>query len=366
MGTDRIIYIRTDGNREIASGHLVRCYSIAHACHTAGMDVRFLVSDEESCSLLEAFLNHDTSVRFPIIRLKTASYDHLEKELPEVVSLISNTCVTNERINADIVYLIDSYFVTENYLTALRPLVKVAYLDDLQLFDYPVDLLINYDVIPDSAVPSFKTAYQKAGQLLLGSLYAPLRRQFQNRSISVKERVSDLLITTGGSDPYHFCLKLIRRMHDHAVVSDKTLHLVIGKLNTDKEALYALAKTEPFLRLYENVSDMASLMERCDLAVSASGTTLYELCALGVPAISFVMADNQLACAEAFDQAGAIPCAGDLRTEEEKVFQAVMDFMMQTSLRTSSFKIRKSAHETMRRLVDGNGAMRIADALKKL
>ncbi len=31
MGADSVIYIRTDGNTEIATGHLVRCLSIARA-----------------------------------------------------------------------------------------------------------------------------------------------------------------------------------------------------------------------------------------------------------------------------------------------------------------------------------------------
>lgn len=369
MGADRIIYIRTDGNSKIASGHLVRCFSIAQTCKALGMDVRFLVSDEESASLLKEIISMNDIQKFPIICLKTARYDHLESEVPEVVSLISDTHVTNR----DIIYFIDSYFVTENYLTALRPFAKVAYLDDLQLFDYPVDLLINYDVIPDPVMPSYKAAYQNAGQLLLGALYTPLRSQFQNREITVKEQVSDILVTTGGSDPYHFCIKLIqylcKSVQDMAIgflketiFSAKNLHIVIGKLNTDKDALYRLAKKYPFLQLHENVSDMASLMGHCDLAVSASGTTLYELCALGVPTISFTMADNQLTSAKAFEAADAIPYAGDIRIDEEKVLQAVTNFMTSES----SYEIRKSAHRAMRRLVDGNGAMRIADALMKL
>lgn len=366
MGSDRIIYIRTDGNSKIASGHLVRCFSIAQACKALGMDVRFLVSDEESKSLLKEIISINCTQDFPIICLKTAVYNHLESELPEVLSLLNSDY-------ENIIYLADSYFVTEKYLNALRPFAKVAYLDDLQLFDYPVDLLINYDVIPDPVMPSYKAAYQNAGQLLLGALYTPLRSQFQNREIIVKEQVSDILVTTGGSDPYHFCLKLIHTICESAqdmavgflketIFSGKNLHIVIGKLNTDRDALYRLAEKYSFLQLHENVSDMASLMEHCDLAVSASGTTLYELCALGVPTISFTMADNQLPSAKAFEEADAIPYAGDIRIDEEKVLQAVTNFMTSES----SYEIRKSAHKAMRRLVDGNGAMRIADALMKL
>lgn len=406
MGTDRIVYIRTDGNSQIASGHLIRCFSVAQACKKLGMNVRFLVSDEESASLLSGILRESGTLDLPedefqILQLKTAAYNNLEQELPEVASLLSRHPDTSSQrsvasftsndvpslsdtyvANRNIIYFIDSYYVTEKYLTALRPFAKVVYLDDLQLFDYPADLLINYDVIPDSAITSYKAAYQNAGQLLLGSLYTPLRSQFQNRKITVKEQVSDILITTGGSDPYHFCLKLINYLCGFD--NEKNLHIVIGKLNTDRDVLYRLANKYPFLQLHENVSDMASLMEHCDLAVSASGTTLYELCALGIPTISFTMADNQLTAAKAFEEAGAISCAGDIRIDEEKVLQTAATFMTQMSLSSnvqsgqaengdsiftpteSSYKTRKSAHKAMRRLVDGNGAMRIAEALIKL
>mgnify|MGYP002226996556 CR=1 FL=1 len=54
---------------------------------------------------------------------------------------------------------------------------------------------------------------------------------------------------------------------------------------------------DPGLRLYEHVAQMAELMQRCDLAVSAAGTTLFELCSAGTPAVSFTMADNQFTTA---------------------------------------------------------------------
>lgn len=38
---------------------------------------------------------------------------------------------------------------------------------------------------------------------------------------------------------------------------------------------------------------MSELMQQCDMAVSAAGSTLYELCACGMPTITYVLADNQ-------------------------------------------------------------------------
>ena len=48
-----VVYFRTDGNEEIATGHIMRCLSIARACASLSMGVRFLVSDENSVSILK-------------------------------------------------------------------------------------------------------------------------------------------------------------------------------------------------------------------------------------------------------------------------------------------------------------------------
>lgn len=377
MGTHRLICIRADGNHEIASGHLVRCLAVASACQSLGMQVCFLVSEGESYSLLKGFLDSEDSLR--IIRLKTAAYDDLEKELPEVSGFLRS-------LSQKPVYLLDSYYVTERYLTTINSLSKTAFLDDLQLFDYPVDLLVNYDVMSGETLPAYQTAYQNSGQLLLGAAYAPLRPQFQNNPITVREQVKNILVTTGGSDPSHFCLRFLQSVKENSsmwpfLATDIRLHLVIGKLNTDKTALYGLSDGLPLLKLHENVTDMASLMRNCDLAISAAGTTLYELCALGIPAISFTMADNQIAPARAFDAAGAIPCAGDIRREPGAVMHSINTFVTSMSHQSlqhcfrqnsgqsstqHSYSVRKSAHEAMRKLVDGNGALRIAKALEKI
>ncbi|MCM1135704.1 MAG: UDP-2,4-diacetamido-2,4,6-trideoxy-beta-L-altropyranose hydrolase [Clostridium sp.] len=427
MGTHRLVYIRTDGNAQIASGHLMRCFSVALACRQLGMDVRFLVSDRESFDLLKGIMAsyHAESNPLPfckaisgqttappekgglsgfekigtILQLQTASYNQLERELPEVVSLLSaqiyNTAASpcndasafhydNHVTNQQPVYFLDSYYVTESYLSALRPYAKIAYLDDLRLFDYPVDLLINYDVIPDSETASYKASYRNAGRLLLGAAYAPLRSQFQNRQISIKKQVENLLITTGGSDPRHFCLTFVQNLKtsglaDFFSANQIAVHIVIGKLNTDKNALYRYAEEFSFLCLHENVADMAALMLGCDLAVSAAGTTLYELCALGIPSLSFIMADNQQSAARAFEAAGAIPCAGDLRGDLNAVLQKIILFIKDYSSENtaasmsalisehdSSYQKRKRAGNAMKALVDGNGAARIAKAVSEL
>ena len=47
-----MLYIRTDMNRQIASGHLMRCLTIAKELKKRGEDVTFLLADEEAYALV--------------------------------------------------------------------------------------------------------------------------------------------------------------------------------------------------------------------------------------------------------------------------------------------------------------------------
>ena len=357
MGTDSVIFIRTDGNSKIATGHLVRCLCITQALEKEGKKVIFLLSDEESLSLLEElssslFPNTDFSYETNI--LPTSKFDHLEAELPFLTALLTKY--------KDPVLFIDSYYVTEFYFASLRPYTKLAYMDDLRSFDYDVDLVINYDVIPPSKQAEYDKAYSKASHRLLGAKYTPLRPQFQNQTYNINKKLQNLLITTGGSDPYEFCEKIsISLLH---LTNDLTIHIVIGKLFTQStiDSLTKLSEENSRIQLYQNVSDMATLMKQNDFAISAGGTTLYELCAIGVPSVSIAMSDNQLIMTETFAETGAIPYAGDLRNNITNTIDNILDLLKQPS----SFLIRNQLHLNMKSLVDGNGTNKITKALCNL
>ncbi len=403
--TDRIIYFRADGNSEIATGHIMRCLSIARAClamnktclaNSKAVSVCFLVSDTESKSLLLDLLEENEPISVAI--LEEADYSNCEKELPALIDYLCEHSGYINKHNADLskhhinssesiessdckpVFFLDSYFITAHYLKEISAYAKIVYLDDLRAFDYPVDLVINYDVISKELLPEYEASYSKAKQKLLGSKYTPLRTQFKERPLWWEQLEKDfvplpenyalkLFIATGGSDPYCTTLHLLTHLlEQQEKQTDKEInfpiecHVVIGRMNADKKEIQKLSKTHLNLFLYEKVTDIANLMIHCDLALSAAGTTLYELCALGVPTASFVLADNQIAGAKAFDQAGAIPFLGDVRTDEKAVLNAGKDFI----LSMQDFKTRKKATEQMRQLVDGYGAERIATAILAL
>lgn len=343
-----VIYFRADGNEEIATGHIMRCLSIARACKSSGAEVCFVTADEESAGLLNERFSYPDEFRIHCLH---SSYQNMEAELPALRSVLQGAyfpCV-----------FVDSYFVTSAYLSELRGLCRVAYLDDLLAFPYPADCIINYDIteIPD--------CYRGASQCLLGPAYTPLREQFQNAAYTIRPVVRHILLSTGGTDTYNVAGRLLGRILN--TLSDTPLgqcefHIVTSRLNSHFSELEALAARHLSVHIHEKVQDMASLMCRCDLALSAGGTTLYELCAAGVPAVSFSIADNQLLAVKTLSEKQIIPYAGDIRYAPEDVFDAIISFLNDNL----DCEKRKKSSLRQRAFIDGNGASRIAQALIRL
>jgi len=51
---------------------------------------------------------------------------------------------------------------------------------------------------------------------------------------------------------------------------------------------------------------MSEIMLKCDVAVTAGGSTMYELAACGIPMVTFIYADNQRPAVEMLEQEGYI------------------------------------------------------------
>lgn len=343
MGTDKLVYIRTDGNEQIASGHLMRCVTIAAAIVKQGGNVCFLVSDEESRAELTMRLQAAALQNVQLLVLHT-QYNDLEKETQKLLALFDRQPAA--------VMLLDSYFVTETYFTELQKKIRIVYLDDLQLFDYPADIIINYDAKVD------ETYYKRAGKRYTGVAYAPLRPQFADAAYEVRSRAEHLLLTTGGSDPDNFCGTFVTYLAQQPEGKKWNVHVVVGSMFSRKEELRALQKQLPNVFLHENVTEMAELMQKCDVAVSAGGTTLFELCAVGVPTWTISISKQQLPCNRAFEKAGLLPYAGDIHAEGvvEELYAKVMDLGNNLSERK-----QRSIHQ--RQAIDGQGAQRIAKIL---
>lgn len=333
-----MLYIRTDMNDIIATGHVMRCLAIADAAKAMGEDVTFLLADENAVELI-------SDRGYETIVLNTL-WNQMEEELEVLQKVIEKKGIDK--------LLVDSYQVTETYLRELKKLVNIAYIDDLNEFVYPVDMLICY-------AGYWKKFYHAdrypRTKLLLGLEYTPLRNTFKNTQRKViKDTVDNLLIVTGGTDRYNIIERLLEAIDR---TSYKQIDVVCGKYYMNYGQLCGKYINEKNVIIHKAINNLEEYMKQADVAITAGGTTLYELCAIGTPSISISFTDNQLDNVAQFAEDQIIDYAGDVRKDNifEKVNYYIATFTKEKRCRQS---------QKMQVLVDGVGAQRIVEEFLKL
>lgn len=341
-----MLYIRTDSNNKIATGHVMRCISIAKAMKKNNEEVIFITADANSEELI-------TSNGFKVICLNS-KWNDLNYEIEILIDIILKNKI--EKI------LIDSYFVTKDYLESLKKYTKLIYIDDLDLFTYPVNLLINYNGSHKKFM--YDANYNNTDiKILKGYKYVPLRKEFQDVSTSVKNDVTSILFTMGGSDENNLTLEFIKSIIKYKKYNNIKFNIVVGRFNNNFNELKKIVYDIPNINLHYNVNNMSKIMLESDIAISAGGTTLFELCSCGIPTISFIIADNQEDGTKNLESEGTLLYAGDIRLGIQK---CINNIMLKMDLMINDFNIRKRMALNMKSLVDGNGAYRIVKEIEKL
>lgn len=338
-----MIGIRADANERIATGHIMRCMSIAAQLKKQGQQVLFIISDS-----------------FPIDLLKRNGYEYVclnvkwnekEEEIDAILKVINNWNIST--------ILLDSYQVTSKYMNALKKVTMVAYIDDLCAFEYSSDIIINYSL--NAEQKWYDYASRNGTELLLGAQYIPLREEFLGRELIIKKEVHDVLITTGGSDRLNICKKIALRMLAEKTFQDVRIHIIVGAFFAETKELDQLSKSNSHIVLHKNVTRISDIMLKCDVAISAGGSTLNELCALGIPTICFAMADNQVPGIEAYKEKDLMISVGDVRKNEGYIDQII--FQMKRMY--YDMGIRGELSKRQKYVIDGKGAERIAKRLSR-
>lgn len=380
-----MIGIRADANKIIASGHVMRCITIAKEVISLGESVTFFVADDEGKDLIE---NYAEGLKHFEVVVLGSFYDRMEDELPVLEKELTARKVS--------VLLVDSYFVTRKYFEALNRICPVAYMDDLGKEPYPVDILINYSGYYEAL--GYESLYKGMSghkglptKLLLGLKYAPLRRQFyeNTNSTGVSSDKDNsgfrILLTAGGADIHGMLLSTLEAARDKGLLKPSglandnddspciTWEVVVGNLVSDATSIDALSEKYSNIKIHHSVTNMASIMRSCDLAVAAAGTMLTECAAVRLPAIFYQVADNQKFNVEFWQKTGGMLFAGDVTGDtgtidgisyiKAEVVSAICDNAMALVSDTNKLDSMRTA---LSGLTNGTGAILIAKELVNL
>lgn len=339
-----MIYIRTDSNSTISGGHIMRCLAIAKSIQKTEQRVCFLISDNNPSQMIE-------EIGFEYIVLGS-DWSNLMTDVEEVKKLL--------RKSDNPLFLIDTYQVTKEYVDSLKPYCTIGYLGSKKEYLGELDFLINYST--DVDIEFYQNNYTNT-TLMLGPRYAPLREEFQNYDRRYRSKINRILISTGNTDRYHMVDSLLECLLSKCQILDYVIDVVVGRMFDNKELLVEKYETNDYVFLHNNVKSMSELMKNCDLAISANGTTVYELFAMGLPTISFALVEEQVRSAESMSRLGIIDYCGQSYNDKDECVRAIaekVDFYLTHN--DEMISLAKKAHN----LIDGKGGKRIAEILMEL
>lgn len=337
------LLIRADADTRIGVGHFMRCLALAQAWLRQGAGVAILSNCQG-----DALPRRATSAGIKFVPL--------EKSHPHS-SDIDMTLAQLKRLDNPWL-VIDGYQFDPAYHQSIRTAgFRLLVIDDAaHLPYYHADVLLNQN----SGAERLAYHCDPDTSLLLGSQYALLRPEFLPKRgwhKDIPRTASKVLITMGGSDPNNVTMKVIQALQQ-VDIPNLEATVVVGPANPNLETLHqAVQNSTHDLRLLTDVPDMAELMSWADVAVSAGGSTCWELAFMGLPSLLLVLSDNQEVVATGMSNGGAAQNLGDGHQI------SVADLKDALAKITRDGTLRQQMSLRGRVLVDGAGTERICEAM---
>jgi spore coat polysaccharide biosynthesis protein SpsF len=339
MSSGPTVLFRCDGSPEIGLGHVVRCLALADELHR-----------RHSCQ--------------PVFAMRTAlpAFEMVRKNGYRVVCPPDHTgsfeygAWLAESAETDQAQVLILDVRDELPIEAVRQLrgrgVLVVALDDPSPRRLAADLAF-YPPVPQVQQMSWAGF---TGRLFAGWEWVVLRRGFACPPVRPDNEPPRVLVTMGGSDPAGLTMKAIvalERLNDAFEVV-----VVLGLAFRHQEALTDLmSATRRPIQVRQNVASMAEEMAHADIAVASFGVTAYELAAAGVPAIYLCLTQDHAWAASIFAEQGMAVSLG--------IHDQVTPEALAAEVRALLNEKPRQAHmaELARRMVDGRGAIRVADEI---
>jgi len=345
-----VLCIRADGGPAQGIGHVMRCLALAEAWRDRGGEVLF-VTAVGTASIIARLKAEGCAVQ------ALAAAPGTPEDARETADAV--------RRSGAAWAVVDGYHFDSAYVALVATAAPLLVIDDGGGGAFgAADVIVNPG--PQAVAANYAGRARTAAQVLAGSDYALLRREFRpGRAVGrghddqADERVRALVINMGGSDPPNATARLLQIL---AGFRDWPLHIrvIVGPANPHVAAIRSAATAVEGLHRVELLADppdMGAVFAAADIVISAAGTGCQELAAMGIPAALIVVADNQRAGATAMATAGQALLLGEAGTLDPG--QVLAD--LRPVLARRGLRARLAAAAT--RAFDGGGAGRVAERL---
>lgn len=355
------VVFRADASRQIGTGHVMRCLTLARCLRAKGAQCRFVCREHEG-HLIE-FIRAEG---FPVHVLGAAKQEALEGGLAHAAWLGVSQAEDARQTRAALGSQRPDWLVVDHYgldaqWEASIPAHARLVIDDLADRVHQCDLLLDQTL--GRVAADYQDLVPSRCEVLAGTSYALLRPEFaEMRESSLQRRthaeLRQILVTMGGVDQFNVTETVLDVLDASQVMTpDCRITVVMG---STAQWLDAVRRRAGAMRVPTEVavgvSDMAARMAASDLAIGAAGSTSWERCCLGLPTAMVVLADNQVPSARALSEAGAARLIGGPAEVGEQL-PAVLAAYSKTD-------VLRQAIQAAGKVCDGQGAQRLVSLME--
>lgn len=355
------VVFRADASLLMATGHVMRCKTLADGLRGRGAEVRFICrehpghlirllrDDGYPCAVLPAPANSECA--------QDAGRDgHAARPGVEPSEDARQTLEALGGFRPDWL-IVDHYGLDAAWERQFRPAVgRIFVIDDLADRPHDCDLLLDQNL--HAAMDQRYTGLlPRHARQLLGPRFALLRPEFHKARASLRKRdgtIRRVLIFFGGVDltqETEKSLEALRRLNRPDVAVD----VVVGCGNPRADDISAKCSKMPNVMFHRQVANMAELMARSDFSFGAGGSTHWERCSVGLPTAVTVTAANQSTVTRDLAERNAVLLLGPSAAVDVARYQSVLD-----NLPVEQLAALQAASLV---LADGRGADRVALSL---
>ena len=329
--------IRADATPTMGAGHMMRCIALAEAWKRNNGHVLFVSA---------------ASVPFALQRIRREGFELelLRAEAGSWEDATLSKAIAEARQARWMA--IDGYHFGEDYLNTVGAKgSKLLLIDDVGRRSANADVILNQNL--HASATMYPKRHNKTS-LLLGTRFAMLRQEFAGghpeQVRPIPQIATKILVTLGGGTQTTALNEVVK---------------AVGTLGSEIEV--AVVHCEPLnaqrlersacIRFLAMVDDMSSVMVWADIAISAAGSTCWELCRFGVPAILIDLADNQRRIGCGLHSMGITMHIPWERADAAAISHALRELIPDE-------KRRREMSEKGMALVDGKGSQRVVAALR--
>ena len=327
------VVLRADASRQEGSGHVMRCLTLAEALVARGHSVHLAVTVEGIPWLSDAV----AATSLPVIAVRTGelSADRLLSVEPDWL-------------------VVDSYRIPPEQINILGQRVRVLAIVDGELRGIRAALYLEQNLGSDELdwdLPS-------GSRILAGGRFALIRDAVLSRRRDDPWDFTGsphVVAVLGGTDPLGIIVPVAAQLARVDVPIDLTL---VAAPERHSEVTRLLAG-HPSARVVAPSAALAELLGTADLAVSAAGTSAWEICALGLPAVLIAVVDNQTSSLMRMAEQGLV-LGIDLTAESDGIdrLAGLVEHLI------TDRETRQSLSRKATALFDGLGKQRVVESME--